>query len=94
MVIKEQWLIDTANSWCNLKGYSPINHRMVKQTMELKAEQDHKEWIIEFTPNPETTKKCVEVEVVIKDRYGDFIERATWEYYNTTKEEAYENSAN
>lgn len=94
MEIKEQWLLSQANSWCNLKGYNLIQHKMDKQTLKLKAEQDHKEWIIEFTPNPETTKKCVEVEVVIKDRYGDFIERATWEYYNTTKEEAYENSAN
>jgi len=92
MEIKEQWLLSQAKSWCKLKGYTPIKHNMVDQTLKLKAEYDHREWIIEFTPNPKTKKKCVEVEVVLKDRYDSFIERATWEYYNYTKEAAYENT--
>ena len=94
MEIKEQWLIDMANRWCKREGYSLIKHNMVDQVLKLKAEKDYKEWIIEFTPNLKTDKKCVEVEVVLKDRYDIFIERATWEYYNQAKEGAYEYTAN
>ena len=94
MEIKEQWLIDMATRWCERESYNLIKHNMVDQVLKLKAEKDHKEWIIEFKPIPETKKKCVEIEVVLKDRYGNFIERETWEYYNQAKEGAYENSAN
>jgi len=93
MEINEQWLLDQANTWCKLKGYSLIKQKMVDQTMKLKAEKDYREWIIEFTPNPKTDEKCVEIEIVLKDRYDTFIERDTCEYYNTTKEEAYGNQS-
>lgn len=94
MEIKEQWLLDQANAWCKLKGYNLISHKMGEKTLKLNAEHDHKEWIIEFTPNPKTKKKCVEVEVILKDRYDSFVERATWEYYNKTMEGAYEDTTN
>tara|TARA_R100001440_G_scaffold2192_5_gene6590 strand:+ start:190 stop:492 length:303 start_codon:yes stop_codon:yes gene_type:complete len=92
MVIREQWLLSQAKSWCKLKGYNFIKHKMVEQTLKLITEYDYKVWIIEFTPAPKTKKRCVEVEVVLNDRYNNFVERATWEYYNETMEGAYEDT--
>lgn len=82
MEITEEVLIEMARTYCNTKGYSPMSYRIHdnQRCIQIKAEQEHKEWILQFEigSNTRLMLNGIDVDVTLKDRYGTFIKRSNW----------------